>query len=184
MPSFFPFLFGFIAARSAIDCFVLLNNHFFFLVPVLRPPEGMPTALVYVYYDASDPDDSASNAASVAEFLLPAPDDGSKWDSLGATKSSIEGMGVVPRGPRWSVLNRTRLLPYLGLETVVEDEQTAQCFVKVLQGKFEQLNVAALQAAIGGAWMRDGPGYCVPLIADRKALPSHTELLQVTYGVC
>ena len=80
------------------------------------------------------------------------------------------------------LLSHTRLLPYLGLETVVEDEGTAASFVKVLQGKFEQLDVADLQTAFGGAWMRDGPGSCVPLIAGRAALSKFTKLLQVTDG--
>ena len=139
----------------------------------------MPTAHVYVFDDAFDSDESASNADLVAEFLLPAPDDGSQWDSLGATTSSIEGMGLVPKGSSWKRLNRTRLAPYLGFETEVEDKETAECYVKVLQGKFERLDVADLHAACGGLWMRDGPGYCVPLIAGRAALSKRTKLLQV-----
>ena len=139
----------------------------------------MPTAHVYVFDDASDSDESASNADLVAEFLLPAPDDGSQWDSLGATNSSIEGMGLVPKWPSWKRLSRTRFAPYLGFETVVEDKETAECYVKVLQAKIEQLTVGDLQAASGHAWMRDGPGYCLPLTAGAAALSKRTKLLQV-----
>ena len=119
---------------------------------------------------------------NVQELLLPHAVVASKWDRLQPKTSGIHENGIFPKGTAWSNVTRRMLMPFLGLETVTQDEETQACLVKILQSVFEPLTVAELQAAHGGAWMRDGSGYCVPHKGRRALLEPTVLLLQVSNG--
>lgn len=119
---------------------------------------------------------------TVYAMLLPCKGD---WQDISVRPSSVEGFGVFPNSGRlpWSALDVPVLIPYLGVESVVEDQQLLNLLLQVLRGEFETLNAEELFEASSQRYVQDG--LCaVPLTESKsgratKPLQPQTELLQV-----
>ena len=84
----------------------------------------------------------------VCALLLPSASDESAWDELDVRPSQqVEGFGLYPasRGNiDWSNLNGIRVtIPYLGVETVVQDQHALSSLRKVLAGQFALTTLGA-----------------------------------------
>lgn len=125
---------------------------------------------------------------TVHALLLPSTD--GEWAELSVRPSTVEGCGwgVYPRSTArldWSALCTPVLLPYLGLETVVQDAHMLKLLLRVLQGNFVPVTAGEVSSANGGVgYVRDG--LCAlpeTALLSRKhdRLPAEAELLQVAH---
>lgn len=142
-------------------------------------------------YVAIQPNLTSPKGQKIYALLLPDGDTG-EWAELTAAPSKIDktGFGVFPRqlgrsGIKWSSLEHPVLIPYLGFETVVKDDHTSRCLVRVLRGEFERVTVGDLTAKSGGGELVIDGLFAVPRKTSvatwaRPSLPAATELLQVS----
>lgn len=139
---------------------------------------------------------TATDASSRVVYALLLPDEKGRWDEVRVAPSTnpAAGWGCYPapwarNGSRvkWDSLHAPVLMPYLGVETVVQDEHLLRLLVRVLQGDFEELELSAVARATGNAdYVSDG--ICVVAasaargaLAKRTPLPLTTPVLQVSY---
>ena len=81
---------------------------------------------------------------TVYALVLPHASRRSDWGEVAVVPSEVDGggFGVVPRKSKeldWANLATPVLLPYWGLESVVEDAHTLKLVLAVLRGDFEQV---------------------------------------------
>ena len=86
-------------------------------------------------------------------LLLPSADGRCEWHELSVRPSATHGEGVFPRQAAidWRNLDMPVLLPYLGVETVVNDDHSRKVLLEALRGNFEEVSVAEVEAANGVA---------------------------------
>lgn len=99
--------------------------------------------LVYVVLQR---DAAVAPNGTVHALLLPSAD--GEWEelSVGPSQFAGAGFGVFPRSTArldWGALETPVLMPYLGLETVVQDAHLLKLLLRVLQGNFVPLTVSA-----------------------------------------
>mmetsp|Transcript_20006 Transcript_20006/g.46164 ORF Transcript_20006/g.46164 Transcript_20006/m.46164 type:complete len:445 (-) Transcript_20006:353-1687(-) len=116
-----------------------------------------------------------------------------EWLEVSVQPSKVDaaGYGVFP-APRgllnWSTLDMPVLLPYLGLETVVQDAHSLKVLLRILRGEFECTTVGELKATTGLTYMADGL-YVLPTSSlspkqrlRAQLLGAETQVLQVADG--
>ncbi|KAJ1628215.1 hypothetical protein T492DRAFT_1145767 [Pavlovales sp. CCMP2436] len=129
----------------------------------------MPVLYVASWDDASG---RAEGTRTVYQLLLPRrrhADGTWAWDELEVRDSAIQGLGVYPRpcdAIDWADVRVPALLPYLGVESVVEDQHLHKCLLAVLHGDFTSLTVGELCARHGGTYRRNG--ICAVRVADAR----------------
>ncbi|EOD13134.1 hypothetical protein EMIHUDRAFT_452034 [Emiliania huxleyi CCMP1516] len=112
--------------------------------------------LVYVVLQR---DAAVAPNGTVHALLLPSAD--GEWEelSVGPSQFAGAGFGVFPRSTArldWGALETPVLMPYLGLETVVQDAHLLKLLLRVLQGNFVPLTAGEVAAAGGGQLVADG----------------------------
>jgi len=144
--------------------------------------------LVYVVLQR---DAAVAPNGTVHALLLPSAD--GEWEelSVGPSQFAGAGFGVFPRSTArldWGALETPVLMPYLGLETVVQDAHLLKLLLRVLQGNFVPLTAGEVAAAGGGQLVADGLCAVPPAAfggrrrgAPPPPLAPGTELLQVAH---
>lgn len=145
--------------------------------------------LVYVVLQR----DTAAAPCNKTVYGLLLPSANGNWEEVEVRLSMLEGggWGLYPRNsPRldWNDLKIPVLLPYLGLETVVQDAHMLKLLVRVLQGNFVLTQADEVSRANGDTpYVRDGlcavPEGALLRKAGARAerLAGSTELLQVAH---
>jgi hypothetical protein len=119
---------------------------------------------------------SACEDRTVYQLIIPRRDHATstwRWDELDVRPSGVHGLGVYPRACDaldWSNLRMPVLLPYLGLESVVEDLHLHKCLLAILHGEFVSLTVREVRARHGGTYARNG--ICAVRIGAAAAAPA------------
>ena len=146
---------------------------------------SIPMPLVYV---TMQPTLESPPGRTLYGLLLPRR---GKWPELEvrASAQAGAGFGVYPSNPKTSCLKWGDLggvpvlLPYLGLETVVQDHHTMKLVLDVLRGDFVTVQAGEVVARVGKPMYRDGLcAISTPVRSEKplEALDSDTELLQVS----
>ena len=118
-------------------------------------------------------------------YALVLPTAGSiEWEELNVRMLPLGGYGVFPSDEElWHDVSSTPVvLPFFGFETVFKDKFAQGPLVDVLQGKFQRVTIAELQARHGGAqsYIESGIFAVVRGAASNKQpLPPGTPLLQI-----
>lgn len=140
----------------------------------------MVVAYVRLYASLSH---NAQPTSRVYALLLPSAEDAT-WEELSVLRSTLGGFGVYPRHcPKaiWNDATTTPiLLPYLGVETVVQDALSRRLFIAVLRGNFELVTVGEVAAAGDGQAYEACRHFAQPPQNEAHSpLPPETLLLQV-----